>query len=136
MLFTNKTIKTLTPIIYQNNIIKKVTQHKLLGITIDESLTFKSHISELCIKISRIESLLYQVKDLMPKHVLRILYNAHVLPHLLYCTPVWCNTYSTHLIPLFRLQKNIVKIITNSVFFYHTQGLLKDESTLIFFLQK
>ncbi len=68
-----------TRVICQNNIIKRVTQHKLLGVTIDDALTFKSHVSELCINLSSNVPLLYQVKDLVPKHVLRVLYNAHVV---------------------------------------------------------
>ncbi len=62
----------------------------------------------------------------MPNNVLKILYNAHVVPHLQYCTlrkktlrqiHVWCNTYPTHLLPLFRLQKKIIRIITFSDYF-------------------
>ena len=133
MLFSNKMLKTLPPVIFQNNIIKKVTHHKLLGITLDDTLSFKTHISNLCIKLSRIISLLYQVKDFMPKHVLKILYYAHVLPHFLYCSPVWCNTYPTHLIPLSRLQKRIIRILTNSGFFDHTHQLFKEEGMLKLF---
>lgn len=58
MLFTKKTVKALPPIVYKDNIIKKVTQHELLGTTIDDSPTFKSQISILCINISRGVSLL------------------------------------------------------------------------------
>ncbi len=61
----------------------------------------------------------------MPNYVLKILYNAHVLPHLQYCTPIWCNAYPTNLLPLLRLQKKIIRIITNSDYFEHTQPLFK-----------
>ena len=82
ILFTNRSNLTLPPLFFYDNIIKRATQHKLLGITFDESLTFKPHISNLCLKLSRIVSLLYQVKNFMPTAVLEILYNAHILPHL------------------------------------------------------
>ena len=105
MLFTKKSIDILPPLKYDNSIIAKTEQHKMLGITFDEDMTFKPHISHISHKISRIISLLYQVKNLMPSNVLQLMYNAHVLPHFQYCTPIWCNTYPTHLLPLFRLQK-------------------------------
>ena len=66
----------------------------------------------------------------MPLDVLKTLYNAHVLPHLQYCTPIWCSTYPTHLVPLFRLQKRMIRIVTNSDFFAHTQQLFKDSCIL------
>ena len=105
MLFSNKSLAQLPPLIFSNNIIKRTSQHKLLGVTLDDHITFKSHISEVCLKVSRIVALLYQVRDLVPNYMLHILYNAHILPHLLYCITLWGNTYPTHLLPLFRLQK-------------------------------
>ena len=73
------------------------------------------------------------VKDLMPNNILTILYNAHVLPHLQYCSPIWCNTYPTHLLPLFLLQKKIIRIVTNSGYFDHTQPLFKSMNILKLF---
>ena len=112
MLYTNRQRTLLPPLKYDSYTIKSTKQHKLLGVTFDETLSFKAHISNLCLKLSRIVSLLYQVKDLMPIYVLKILYNAHVIPHLQYCVPIWCNTYPTHLLPLIRLQKKIIRIVT------------------------
>ena len=105
MLFTNKQINILPPLIYHDKVIHRTNQHNLLGITYDDNMIFKFHKSNLILKLSRIVFLLYQVKDFVPNHVLTILYNAHVLPHLQYCIPIWCNTYPSHLLPLFRLQK-------------------------------
>ncbi len=127
MLFTNKTIRTLPPWLYCDNVVNITKQHKLIGVTFDDTMSFKPHITDLCLKLSRIIFLLYQVKNLMPDNVLKILYNAHVLPHLQYCTSVWCNTYPTHLLPLLRLQKKIIRIITNSDYFEHTQPLFKND---------
>ena len=64
---------------------------------------------------------------------LKILYNAHALPHLHYCTPVWCNKYPTHLLPLFRIQKKILRIVTKSDYFDHTQPLFKEHNILKLF---
>ena len=70
---------------------------------------------------------------MMPNYVLKVFYNAHVLPHLMYCSPIWCSTYPTHLLPLFRLQKKIIRIVTNSDYFEHTQPLFKNNSILKLF---
>ena len=133
MLFTNKAIGSLPPLLLNENLIKRVSHHKLLGVTIDDALTFKPHISDLSLKLSRNICLLHQVRDFMPNQIFKILYHAHILPHLQYCMPIWCNTYPTHLIPLLRLQKKIIRIITNSNFFDHTQPLFKNTYILKLF---
>ena len=133
MLFTNKPIDTLPPLKYDTSEIAKVLQYKMLGITFDERMTFKSHIANISHKLSRNISLLYQVKNFMPRNVLQIMYNAHILPYFQYCTPIWCNTYPTHLLTLFRLQKKIIRIISNHSYYEHTQPLFKNMNILKLF---
>lgn len=133
MLFSLKQIQTLPPLFYHENTIAQTHHHTLLGVTLDDTMTFKPHISNLILKLSRIVSLLYQLKDFMPIYVLKMLYNAHILPHLLYCTPIWCNTYPTHLLPVIRIQKKIIRIVTNSDYFAHTQPLFKETKLLKLF---
>ena len=129
MIFTYKN-RNFPPLLYQNENIKTTNTHTLLGITFDDNMTFRYHISYLIQKLSRIVALLYRVKDFMPSKVLKTLYDAHVLPHLQYCSPIWCSTYPTHLLPLFRLQKKIIRIITNSDYFDHTEPLFKTTNIL------
>lgn len=43
MLFTNKTVR-LQPLAFDRDIIKRISHHKLLRITIDEALTLKPYI--------------------------------------------------------------------------------------------
>ena len=63
MLFSFKTPTVLTPRFMEYNIIKRTPAYKLLGVTFDETLTFTSHITELCLKLSRTISLLIQVRS-------------------------------------------------------------------------
>lgn len=105
-------------------------------VTIDQALTFKQYISGLCLKLSLLIYLLHKVKDPMPIHVLKILYYAYVLPYLSYCIAIWCNTYPTHLLPLFRLQKKIVRIITKSDHLEHTTTFQSDQHFKTFDLDK
>ena len=45
MLFTNKAIKILPTLLYNNNVINRTKQHKLLGVTFDDNISFKPHIN-------------------------------------------------------------------------------------------
>ena len=53
------------------------------------------------------------------------LYNSWILPCLQYCSIIWASTYSTHLLPLLRLQKKAIRIITNSPPRAHSYPLFK-----------
>ena len=45
IVFTNKTIENLPPLIYDTKSVAKTTTHTILGITIGDSLTFQNPIS-------------------------------------------------------------------------------------------
>ena len=94
------------------------------------TLTFETHISNLCLKISRAIALLYQVKSLAPPDILKCLYYAHIFPHLYYCNSIWSTTYPTHLTRLNTLHKRIIRIITSSEYLAHTSPLYKQTQIL------
>ena len=82
MLFTNIATKfqPLPRLTILNKDILQVYQIKFLGITIDRNLTFKHHISNICIKLSRAIALLVRVKNLVPIEIIKVLYYVHVYP--------------------------------------------------------
>lgn len=99
------------PVLYiKNEIIKKCSTAKFLGITIDETLKWKTHISTINSKICYIISQLGRIKYKVSKKIAIMLYNTLILPHLTYCIIVWGNTYITHLKKLISLQKTAVSI--------------------------
>ena len=58
--------------------------HKFLGVHIDDKITFGSHISKLCAKISRGIGMLRRLKPLVSNVVLKQLYYAFVHSHFSY----------------------------------------------------
>lgn len=130
MLFSLKKYHHLPPLQINNNNISRSSHIKFLGVTYDDSMTFKLHIENLTLRISRHIALLHQSKDLMPPYVLKCIYYAHIYPLLAYCNPIWCTTYPTYLIPLQLQLKKIVRIITNSTYLEHTRLLFKQTQLL------
>ena len=61
---------------------------KLLGLTIDSSLSFKVHIKSVCNKVNAKVSALRRVRKFIPSEVMVNIYKAFILPHLEYCAPV------------------------------------------------
>ena len=59
--------------------------------------------------------------------------NGLILPYLQYCSIIWASTYTSHLQPLFRLQKKALRIITHSPPRAHTYSLFNKFKILSIF---
>jgi len=64
-----------------------VKELKLLGLTIDGSLTYKAHVKSVCDKVNAKVAAL-RVRKFIPADVMINIYKAFILPHLEYCAPV------------------------------------------------
>ena len=51
------------------------------------------------------------------------IYNALIKPHFMYCIIAWGNTYKTNLTRLHLMQKKIIRVLTRSEFYAHTEPL-------------
>ena len=96
---------------------------KFLGIHLDETLSFKQHISKVCTKISRSNYIINKVKNILPRYSLLTLYSSIVQSHLNYGLHIWGSSVSIG--KLIRLQKKSIRIITNSPYKSHTEPLFK-----------
>ena len=105
------------------NKIKHVKFTKFLGISIDEHLSWTTHIDNLSKQVARNVGMLNKLKHVLPMYIMRTIYCSLILSHLQYCTLLWENSYCTNLNKLRILQKKAIRIITNSHYIAHT-GLL------------
>ena len=81
-------------------------------------------------RLTRISSLMHQLKDLMPSFVLKTMYNAHVSSILSYCTIIWSGAAETTFKSLITIQKRIIRNITHSAYDAHTDPLFKTTKIL------
>ena len=85
LLFSKKRHQTDHPFILLNNIpVKKVDEHKHLGIILDSKLSFSSHIKSTISKTRRGIGLLKYLSQYLSRHTLNNLYKLYVRPHLDY----------------------------------------------------
>ena len=106
--------------------IKKVDNTKFLGIYYDCDMSFKTHITQLSKRLSRISTLIFRVRSVIPEFVLKNIYHAHVTSIINYCNIIWSNRYSTHFDPLVKAQKRIIRLISHGDFLAHPQSLFKE----------
>ena len=90
--------------LYLNKIlIERVKLTKLLGVTIDEKLTWTHHISYIKNKISKGIGKILRARKFFNKSALLKLYNYFVLPYLIYCVEIWGNAFE--ILPIITLKK-------------------------------
>jgi hypothetical protein len=108
-----------------NDNIKQVKSITFLGIVVDECLTWKYHIKLVSKKIIKATAIISKIRYFTNVNYLKLIYYALVYPYLIYANLIWGNTYKTHIQKLFTIQKKLVRLITFSSYFEHTDPIFK-----------
>ena len=99
----------ILPLTYSNDDLNPVENEKVLGVCIDNNLTWTIHINFIAKKNSSNLWLLSKLKDyLSTKHRVQS-YKTYIQPHIDYCPTIWGGTSQYHLNKIYRLQKELLK---------------------------
>jgi Reverse transcriptase (RNA-dependent DNA polymerase) len=112
--------------IYDDNPVSQDRTYKLLGVLIDEHLSFNQHCTYIGNKIAQSNYIIARSKNLLPSKMLKTLYYSLVHPHLLYCLPIYSCTSAKNLKKLLVMQKKAIRSICNSSYNQHTAPLFLD----------
>ena len=82
--------------------IRPAKNIKVLGVLLDQTLSWEPHISSIIRRTNAILVSLFKIRHHLSPDILKILVQTHVLPHLQYCSSVWGGASKTR---LDRLQK-------------------------------
>ena len=107
----------------RNNVIEKVNKFKYLGILLDETLSWNSHIQSLERKLSSYSGVLWRVRSFIPRHALIKFYYAFIHSQLNYLIAVWGRASISFLRRLQVLQNRCLKIIFKLPIRYSTYDL-------------
>ena len=91
--------------------LSNVLNEKVLGVQIDNNLSWREHISKIVKKMSTNIWLLSKIKNYLSINHRITYYRSYVQPHLDYANIVWGGTTKTNLIQIERLQKRACKVI-------------------------
>ena len=126
---------------YDPNLIKKleyvngdseIPAIKFLGVYFDPTLSFKYHIDQLNLKLSKALFLLRRAKNVLNLESLKSLYFSSFHSHLVYGILVYSSAVPSVLNSLIIKQKMAIRCITNSKYNAHTAPLFKKEKILPF----
>ena len=98
--------------LYLNNKqLKKVQSTKFLGVIIDETLTWESHIDYLEAKLNSCIVTIKRIKRCIPKTEYIKIYNALFMSHLSYCISCWGGVPDYKLRKIFAVQKRCIRLL-------------------------
>ena len=106
--------------------IEQVKSIRYLGVEIDENLSWRPHVNQLCKSLSFTVHTLGtfgRLRKFLNSNLLSILYKAIIQSCLDYCCSVWGNCCSSYRSGLIRLQKMAGRFITGDFDFLTTHGL-------------
>ena len=72
--------------------IKMKSDVKVLGITIDEHLSWSCHIDRVCTKISQLIGVLFRMRHFLDFKTMFMFYNSYILPQIDYGINMWGNS--------------------------------------------
>ena len=99
---------------------------KDLGVILDSSLTFSSHISSLSSSLLSTLCQISRVYHLFSKEALRIMINSLVFSKLFYCSTVWSSIYKQNIHKLRLVLNFAARILTHTRKYDHITPALKD----------
>ncbi len=89
----NSTSLNLT---FNNDPLNMIAKDKILGVFVDDNLTWTNHLDHICKKIASNLWLLSQIKEnLSTEHRIQF-YKTFIQPHIDYCSIIWSGTSQTN----------------------------------------
>jgi hypothetical protein len=86
---------------------------KLLGLHIDNCLSWKTHIDKICSKLASKISLLKRIQIFLTPEMKQLFYNANIAPTFDYGCIIWSRCNKSNLNRITKLQKRTARIILN-----------------------
>jgi hypothetical protein len=103
---------------------------KYLGVTLDESLSFKPHIINLTHRVRKLIYVFKKLRTIAEPKLIKLVYLALCQSIVQYCITSWGGTQKSNLLPLERAQRAILKVAYSLPFLYSTSLLYKHSNVL------
>ena len=98
---------------------------KMLGVTLDRSLSWEEHITSVVKKCNSVLVCLYKIRHHLTPEARKLLIQAHVFPHILYCLSVWGGAAACHLDRIQKLFNFGARIVTGARMRDHISPVLE-----------
>ena len=100
---------------FENYNIKTSQMVTLLGIKIDNELTFDEHVKHLCQKASRQLKVMYRFKNLLGSREKCILFKTFIISNFNFCPVVWTFCHVSSIRKLEKVQERALRFLTDDM---------------------
>ena len=107
-----------------DHVLAPSTSVKMLGMVVDQKLSWEKHISYVVKKCNSILFSLYKIRHHLTPECRETLVQAHVFPHIIYCLSVWGGAAACHLHRIQKLINFAARIVTGARKFDHISPIL------------
>ena len=108
---------------FLNYKIERTSSIKFLGIILDEHLTWKEHINEVCNKLRSLFHIFYSIRGYLSKQNIKTLYYTLIYSRIKYGLAVYGHAGTTMLNKIQFLQNQLLKVLSNKKFRFSTDKL-------------
>ena len=123
IIFSKKYLNNSPPLLFNDNLIERVINHKHLGLHLSSTLDWSLQLNEVCLKANRKLSVLRSVK-ILSRQTLDLLYKLTVRSVIDYSLPVYFNTLrKNEMMRLEQLQYRAAKLVTGALHFSNREKL-------------
>jgi len=135
MVISDSSMSDLPSLMIENNLIARVTEAQFLGVTIDDKLSFKQHVEQLCGKLSKTVGMLNRISNLIPPNVKLSIYYSLIFSRVSYGIVSWGSSGLTNAARIQRILSRARKIVTYDCFRReaNVMGLLSFDSIYKYF---
>ena len=120
MIFSrSRNIELPEPLIISDTLVEHKRKARFLGVIMDESLNWSSHVKAIQSKMSCYVGIMYKIKKFLPLQARLQIYHSFVQSHVNYCSLIWGFQQSLTLIHCSQSKKrpcgllSLVLLITN-----------------------
>ena len=103
----------------------------LLGITIDNKLTFSKHINNICKTANNKLCAILRLRNLLSKDQTKLLINAHVISHFSYCPLIWMFCRKREMKAISKVHKRALRTIHDNFSLTYEELLALDNDFTI-----
>ena len=117
-------------IVINDTSISCVNFEKILGVTLDNLISWDKHIDNLCITLSQRIGLLRRLHKFIPSHLRKILYYGLIQSAIDFCCVVWGNTTMKNIDRVYKMQKRALRVLLNADFDTPSNTLFENADVL------
>ena len=116
ILSTNYKVKRILDmkLTLNGSVIERVNCQKILGVYVDETLSWHVHVKDVVKKLNSKLALFRRIAFFLTNEMKSLYYNAYILSAMDYCCNVWGSCHKSDLDKIIAIQKRAIKLITKS----------------------